>query len=333
MNKINKTEELHLDYSDVFIFPQYSEVTSRKNIKTDISICYGLLKMDVPIISANMDTVSESEMCIAMAKAGGIGALHRFLTIDKNVEEYVKVKDAGYDCFVSIGVNEESKNRAVALKDAGAKLFVIDIAHGNSLMMKNMLLWLRETVGHKAIIMAGNVATADGVKNLESWGADIAKVGIGPGAVCLTKNVTGVTRPQFSAVLECSQANSIPIVADGGITEIGDICKAIGAGAYMVMAGKMFASCKEAAGLIIDGNKKQYRGMASRDAMSTIKREEDMSTPEGKTEFIKFDSNKSAINVVKDIKGGLQSAMSYTNSNNILEFHKNATFGIRKTLK
>jgi len=148
-------------------------------------------------------------------------------------------------------------------------------------------------------------------------------------SACLTKNVTGVTRPQLSAVLDCSKYSTLPIVADGGIREIGDVCKAIGAGASMVMSGRLFAGCMEAPGKRSEG-KKVYRGMASADAMKVIKREEDMATPEGMTTMIES-TNVTAYDVVKDIKGGLQSAMSYSNALTIKQFQDNAFFGIRFT--
>jgi len=315
------------DYRDVFLIPQYSEITSRTQVSTTSTIT-SMLSLEVPVISANMDTVTESAMCIAMDKAGAIGALHRFMSIERNVEEFQKVKDAGAKCFVSIGVNADSKDRAKALMEVGAEYFVIDIAHGHSKMMKDMVVWLRQEAGTKVVIMAGNVATREATDDLCEWGTDIAKVGIGPGAVCLTKNVTGVTRPQFSAVLECSKG-ILPTVADGGIREIGDICKAIGVGASMVMCGKLFAGTQEAPGARIEGSK-VYRGMASKDAMLTIREDDgNLPTPEGMTTTIKQEG--SVIEVVKHIQGGLRSAMSYSNARTIEEFKTKSNFGIRFT--
>lgn len=153
-------------------------------------------------------------------------------------------------------------------------------------------------------------------------------------SACSTKNVTGVTVPQFSAVKECANVvygmNSKPlIVADGGITEIGDIAKALGAGADLVMCGRLFASCREAPGERV-GGKKVYRGMASRDAMSTIRNVSSLPTAEGISTLIDA-SEQSASDVVNQIKGGLQSSFSYSNARNLEEFHLNAKFGIRHT--
>lgn len=321
-----------LDYKDVYILPQYSEVTSRSQVDTSVHI--GDMKIDVPVISANMDTVTDGEMAHAMSEGGAIGAIHRFMDVEHNIREFETAHGNTHPCFVSIGVNEESKDRARRLYDAGARNFVIDIAHGHSRMMRDMTTWLRSTYPD-VYIMAGNVATGQAVCDLVSWGANAVKVGIGPGNVCTTKNVTGVTVPQFSAVNECASVvrgmngRKPLIVADGGITEIGDIAKALGAGADLVMCGRLFAGCREAPGERV-GGKKVYRGMASRDAMITIRNVSSLPTAEGISTLI--DANEhSAIDVVNQIKGGLQSSFSYSNARNLCEFQVNAKFGIRKT--
>lgn len=326
-----------LDYKDVYIVPQYSEVTSRSQVDTSVHI--GDMKIDVPVISANMDTVTAGEMAYAMGEGGAIGAIHRFMDINRNIREFqIGTGDIhyqkSYPCFVSVGVNEDSKERAIALYNAGARNFVIDIAHGHSRMMRDMTTWLREKYSD-VYIMAGNVATGQAVRDLVSWGAHAVKIGIGPGNVCSTKNVTGVTVPQFTAVKECALTarnmvgNGPLIVADGGITEIGDIAKALGAGADLVMCGRLFAGCREAPGERV-GGKKVYRGMASRDAMLTIRNVSSLPTAEGISTLIDA-SEHSAIDVVNQIKGGLQSAFSYSNARNLCEFQINARFGVRHT--
>lgn len=325
-----------LEYKDVFIKPQYSEVTSRKQVDVGVTLPNGQ-HLDVPVISANMDTVTEDAMARAMIKGGAAAAIHRFMSIERNVELF---KNSPVETWVSIGVNADSKDRAKCLYEAGARNFVVDIAHGHSLMMKETIAWLLGEFGSSITIMAGNVATPDAVSNLASWGAHIIKVGIGPGNVCLTKNVTGVTVPQFSAVLNCAQkaktlyqekfiTRKIFIVADGGITEYGDVAKALAAGAHMVMSGRLFASCKEAPGERIDG-KKVYRGMASRDAMLTIRSPDSLPTAEGMSTLIDS-SEHSASEVCSQIKGALQSSFSYSNSHTLNEFHSRAQWAIRHT--
>jgi len=235
---------------------------------------------------------------------------------------------------VSIGINEDSKARAKALYEVGARLFIVDIAHGHSLMMRKMTEWLRNAYPD-VFIVSGNVATPEGVKDLIDWGADAVKIGIGPGNVCTTKNVTGVTVPQFSAIVNCCESGQpltharkkVLLIADGGFSEIGDMAKALGAGADMVMSGRMFAGCKEAPGERV-GGKKVYRGMASREAMLTIRSADNLPTAEGITTLI--DSmDVSATAVVEQIHGGLRSAFSYSNAKNIAEFHNKVRFGVR----
>lgn len=326
-------EEKALQYSEVFIVPQYSTIESRSRVSTSQDLD-SETSIDVPVISANMDSVTESDMAIYMWKGGGIGALHRFMSVDDNVKMFEKVTNAGAKCFVSIGTNSDAISRAKSLFLSGARYFIIDIAHGHSIMMSNTIKSLRDVFGDNIYIMAGNVATSRAVGDLASWGADAVKIGIGPGNVCLTKNVTGVTYPQFSAVAQSASCiysthsgKPMTLVADGGIQEIGDIAKAIGAGAHMVMCGRMFAGCTEAPGRRENGQK-VYRGMASKDAMLSIRSEVGMPTPEGKSIMIS-DSNQTVVDILRNIKGGLQSAMSYSNARNIHEFQKNVMFGIR----
>lgn len=332
-----------LDYSDVFIVPQYSEIDTRTQVDVGIELALNLfktepLKLKVPVISANMDTITGSHMAKTMYGAGAFGALHRFMTIEENIKEYKLVQGHRIptDCFVSVGVNRDSKERAQALYNEGARYFVIDIAHGHSKMMKTMMEWMKANLPD-IFLMAGNVATEDGAADLGRWGADAIKVGIGPGSVCLTKDVTGVTVPQFTAIHECSKildwnwgGRRLHIVADGGIKSIGDIAKALGAGASMVMVGGMLAGCDECPGEVIGGSK-VYRGMASRDAMRFIRVEGQMPTPEGKTTFVPLKGSVEPI--IQDIQGGLQSAFSYVNAKNLKEFQKKVHFGIRRTVR
>lgn len=324
-----------LDYSDVFIIPQYSEISTRTEIDTSARI--GGLTLRVPVISANMDTITGSAMSIAMQQKGGIGAMHRFMSVAENAAEYTNhYQMNNQDTFVSIGVNRDSKERAEALYCIGARHFVIDIAHGHSKSMKDMLTWMKATF--KDIhVMAGNVATNNGVCDLVQWEADSIKVGIGPGSVCLTKDVTGVTVPQLTAVLDCAYAARsirspyIPVIADGGIKSIGDVAKALAAGADFVMLGGMLAGCDECPGEVIN-NSKVYRGMASKGAMMQVRPEdEQMPTPEGKVMIVPCKGPVGTI--LNDIAGGLRSAMSYSNASNIDEFHDKVLLGFRKSIR
>lgn len=324
-----------LQFSEVFIVPQYSEVTSRSQVDTSLKLDENI-KLDVPVISANMDTVTDGLMAKAMWEAGAIGAIHRFMTPAQQVVEFEIVQNNFAKAFVSIGVNGDALERASLLYAAGARYFVIDIAHGHSKMMKDTIEAVTK-IGPDIFIMAGNVATPEAVDDLRVWGADAVKIGIGPGNVCTTKNVTGVTVPQFSAVLECcrppsnsktKKGNKVITIADGGVQEIGDIAKALGAGADLVMCGRMFAGCAETPGPRVNG-KKIYRGMASKDAMLTIRADDkQLPTPEGISTFIES-SEESVAKVVTHIKGGLRSSMSYTNARTLEEFRQKILFGIR----
>mgnify|MGYP000896991006 CR=1 FL=1 len=328
-----------LDFKDVYLIPQYSEIETRSQVDIGITLPKNIFgnpwKIEVPVISSNMDTVTGGYMAKAMYDAGGLGALHRFMTIEENIKQYELVRGhrVPSDCFVSVGVNRDSKERTQELYKAGARYFIIDIAHGHSKMMKDMISWIRSEFSD-VFLMAGNVATADGVCDLAVWGANAIKVGIGPGAVCLTKNVTGVTVPQLGAIQDCAKgldclslSNRPLLIADGGIREYGDVAKAIAAGADMVMIGGLFAGTDEAPGELING-KKVYRGMASRDAMRVIRVGESMPTPEGTSVLI--DTKGPVKNIVQDIAGGLRSAFSYSNARNMKEFWNNAKFGIKR---
>lgn len=313
-------------FKDVFIIPQFSYITSRSKVHTATGFLPGLY-IDVPVISSNMDSITESRMAIKIYKAGGIGAIHRYMSIEDNVEEFLAVEKEGAHCFVSIGVNGNSKERAEALYAAGARYFIVDIAHGHSLMMRDLLYWFKPRFAD-AFVVAGNVATPEGVKDLEEWGADATKVGIANGHACSTYNTTGVGYSQFSSIMECSSVATKPIIADGSVNEIGDIAKALGAGADLVMCGRFFASCEETPSIIVNG-KKTYRGMASTAAMLRIKDKDDLPTPEGIMMTID-DPVVSVYDLVKLIKGGLQSSFSYSGASNLTEFQSKVRFGVKK---
>jgi IMP dehydrogenase len=285
-------------------------------------------------MSANMDTITGSEMALAMFNAGGVGSLHRFTSISENIDEYNLVRVGGADCFVSVGVNDHSKERFDALHGSGARHFVIDIAHGHSIMMKNMIQWVRANY-RDAFIMAGNVATAQAVRDLSDWGANSIKVGISNGSCCSTNIVTGHGIPQFSAVLDCSHAadqRGIHIVADGGIKTSGDIVKAFAAGSNLVMIGSLLSGTNETPGKFIEtsqGKVKEYRGMASSAAMSNRPDQNNTYTPTAEGVKALVSAKGSAIDIVNDLTKGLKSGMSYCNAFSIDEINIKAKWGIR----
>jgi IMP dehydrogenase len=215
-----------------------------------------------------MDTVTESKMAIAMAQEGGIGIIHRFLSIEKQVDEIAKVKKQNFIVGAALGV-KDAIERARALIKAGVDVLVLDIAHGHNERALETIKLLKKKF--KSIdIVGGNVATKHGVLDLIHAGADAVKIGIGPGAACTTRIVTGVGVPQLSAIIEAAEAAkkfNVPIIADGGIKNSGDMAKALAAGASTVMVGNLLAGAEESPGdhVFEDGvGYKFYRGMASR---------------------------------------------------------------------
>src|SRR5688572_32211154 len=218
-----------------------------------------------------MDTVTGSRMAIAMARAGGLGVIHRNLSVADQVSEVQAVKAAGLRVGAAVGTGADADERAAALVAAGADVIVVDTAHGHSAAVGRMVEKVKAR--HRVQVVAGNIVTAEGTEELIAAGADCVKVGVGPGAICTTRIVAGAGMPQITAIFDCADAadrHGIPIIADGGIQQSGDIAKAIGAGASTVMLGGLLAGVDESPGEVIDtadGRYKSYRGMGSMGAM------------------------------------------------------------------
>lgn len=313
-------------YNDVLIVPTKSDVRSRRS--PDLSSPLTLKhRLTLPFISANMDTITEAEMCISMDRLGGFGILHRFMTIEDQVENVRKAKQAGVECIgASIGVNQDFQQRAKALVEAGCKIITVDIAHGHSVQMIETLKWLKDTFTEIEII-AGNIATPEGVYDLIQEGASAIKVGIGPGSMCTTRIITGCGVPQLTAVALCSEVaaeHGVPIIADGGIKTSGDIVKAFAAGADTVMLGSILAGTIETPGLIQKG-KKQYRGMASKSAQVSWRGgvPEGMAA-EGESTMVSVKGH--VHDVINELAGGLRSGMSYINATQLSDIKQKAQF-------
>lgn len=316
-----------LTYDDVLIVPSKSAVRSRRdpNLATRLTRRF---KIDMPFISANMDTVTESPMAIAMNKLGGIGILHRFMTLENQLREVRAVKESGAKLIAaSIGVNEEGRKAAVELVKEGVNILTIDIAHGHSVAMLETIQWLKDSFAEKIDIIAGNVATPEATEELIKAGADAIKVGIGPGSMCTTRIITGCGVPQLTAVAWCTdvaRGHNVPVIADGGLKSSGDIVKAIAAGAETVMLGSLLSGTLETPGEIHYG-KKHYRGMASRAAQVSWRGNlpEGMA-PEGESTAIPVKG--SVKDVVMELAGGLRSGMSYVNATELSEIPEKARF-------
>lgn len=460
---------LGLTYDDVLLVPQRSSIRSRKDVNTRTTLVPGI-SLAIPIVSANMDTVTESEMAIAMATLGGIGIIHRFLSIEQQVKEVKRVKRyeqyvvddpvrVAHDLTVgkvrevmeenhvtsvlvvdttnrllgiltardmmfqvddsasvvdfmtprkkmitaldsvglseakdllwkhkieklplvdkkdhvvglitsrdilrtmshpqatkdkkgrlvvgaAIGVRTDAEERARELIAAGCDVLVLDIAHGHADHAIRVLKMLKKRFPGVPII-AGNVATKEGTKDLIENGADTIKVGIGPGTMCTTRVVAGAGVPQFTAVMDCvaiAKRHKIPTIADGGIKTSGDVVKAIGAGASTVMIGGMFAGTEQSPGVTVIRRGKKYkvsRGMASVGANLDRNGDQGLSeyVAEGIEAFIPYGGD--VYEMVIQLIGGLRSGMSYAGAESIEEFWKRAEFiqitsaGIKESL-
>ncbi len=313
-------------YDDVLIVPSMSNVKSRREPDLSSQLTKKI-KLTLPFISANMDTITESDMAISMHKLGAFGILHRFMTIEAQVEEVKKIKTAGVkNISASIGVNQDFQERAAAVIESGANIITVDIAHGHSVSMIETLQWLKSNFKDIEVI-AGNVATPQGVEDLIKNGADAIKVGIGPGSMCTTRVITGCGIPQLTAVALCAEItkkHGVPLIADGGIKNSGDIMKALAAGADTVMLGSLLSGAIETPGPIKSG-KKQYRGMASKSAQVSWRGGVPKGmAAEGEATMVSIKGHTS--DVVNELAGGIRSGMSYINAMSLSEIKTNAQF-------
>jgi len=324
-----KREE-YLTFDDVLIKPGASEVEPREaNVET--AIARGFF-VSVPILSAAMDTVTGAEMAIALGKVGGLGIIHRSCTLEEEVAMVFKTKKAGVR--VGAACSPFDIERARALVQAGADVIAIDSAHGHNANVIDGAKKIRKVIGD-AKLLVGNIATKEAAKELVKF-ADGIKVGIGPGSICTTRIVSGVGVPQFSAIQEVAQIAKkygVPIIADGGIRNSGDIAKALAAGASAVMLGNLLASTDAAPGKLVTKNGtqlKEYRGMGSRAVLKKGKANDrylgksNAIVPEGVSGFVPYKGTLES--VVELLVGGLRVSMGYVGGKNITEFQKRAQF-------
>jgi IMP dehydrogenase len=451
-----------LTFDDVLLVPKRSSVRSRKDIDLSTRLSRNI-NLNIPIVSANMDTVTESAMAISMAHNGGIGIIHRFMPVERQVEEVLKVKraesviiehpytiwpsatmadakrlmqekgvsgllvvdankkllgiltardllfeenglsrvselmtpmkdlhtasaDASIDgarqllrkhkleklplideeghlqglitskdmvtlaerpqackdskgqltVGAAVGIREGYLERARALVDAGVDVLVVDVAHGHSDRVLDVVRKLKKELGQVDVV-AGNVATPDGTKDLIAAGADAVKVGIGSGSICITRIVTGAGVPQLTAVLECAEVATdldVPIIADGGIRNSGDIAKALAVGASSVMIGSMLAGTEESPGVTVMRNGRKYklhRGMASVGASmkrGTQEAEDEAAlleyVAEGVEAFVPY--RGTAHEIITQLAGGIRSGLSYCGARTLVELRHDASF-------
>ena len=307
-------------FDDVLLVPGYNHHMSRRDVDVSMVDRTGKLKLALPILTSNMDTVTESEMANFIGERGGAGVLHRFMSVDENVAEFKKCKTT---TFVSIGCSAAEVERAIALRDAGAQFFCVDVAHAHARYVGQTIKALRENLKNECIL-GGNVATYAGADYLAACGVDIIKVGIGGGSVCTTRIKTGFGVPTLASVQDCARADR-SIVADGGIRTPGDIVKALAFGADFVMLGGMFAGTRPTPGPVVtnaDGKKvKMYRGMASREAQEEFMGGmPEWKTAEGVATEVAYREDEAAI--VADLIGGLRSGLTYAGASSIRELQR-----------
>lgn len=322
-----------LTFDDIQILPIYSEISSRD--MCDISTKFTKnFKIKIPIVSSPMDTVTGEKMAIEISKLGGVGCLHRFMSIDEQIKEIQEiVKHIEYPkttpICASIGVKNYEKRLDLLIRN-GANVILIDVAHGNTLLVKNTIKYIKKN--YDVDVIAGNVATFEGAENLCKWGADAVRCGIGNGSVCETRIRSGIGVPQVTAIMDCVKAckkYDVPLIADGGIRLIGDVAKALSLGADTVMLGSLLSGTKESPGNIQKIGKwpneqlyKKYRGSASLDTKISNKISE--KNVEGNSTLVPYKGKIKRL--IGDICDGLKSSMSYTNSLNLDEFKKNSKF-------
>lgn len=303
-------------FSDVLLVPQRSDLQTRSD--ADVSTMVAGWKLDHPIISANMDTVTDLNMAVAMGESGGMGILHRFQPVRATIDSLKRLNQFGLPAVPSVGVGDDSVAAAKQYREF-THTICLDVAHGHSYQAGKMVRFLSRDLGFTVI--AGNVCTLEGALFLREAGAEVVKVGVGCGAICQTRGVTGHGFPQLSAILDVAakaEENDYKVIADGGITGSGDIVKALAAGAHAVMVGSLFAGCPETP------NPEIYRGMASAESQMAHKGFVSNDAPEG----VSFEvAPKPPVKeVLKQLCGGIRSGMSYSGVRTLRQLRKEAIF-------
>lgn len=368
LDKFRMNFPLGLTFDDVLLLPSFADF-SRLDITLDTKLTKKIT-LKLPFVSSPMDTVTESALAIALAKLGGIGIIHRNLDISGQSLEVSKVKthsaSSGQELLVgaAIGGSAGFEERLAALATAGVDVIVVDSAHGFAKQIIDATKFIKQRYQDIQVI-AGNIATYDGAKALIEAGADGLRVGMGPGAICTTRIISGMGVPQITAILETAKAarssqsssgQGVPIIADGGIKFSGDIVKALAAGASTVMMGSFFACAKEAPGKTVSltreqvphrfqsifqtGKKdylfKEYRGMGSVGAMkkgAQIKSEDEFHGKDYKDRILVAEGVEALVPVKGTVKelldqavGGIKSGMYYVGARSIPQLWEKAQF-------
>ena len=317
-----------LSYGDALLVPHRSPVDSRADVDLSTTLAPGL-SLDRPVLSAAMDTVTDPDLAVALADAGGLGVLHRFATVEEQAGWVRAAVDRGARVAAAVGIAEDSLARTEALLEAGAAAVVVDVAHGHMEACLDAVAAIRAEFD--PVLVAGNVATPQGVADLAAAGADCVKVGVGPGSHCTTRRVSGAGVPQLTAVSDCATAardRGVTTVADGGIRSSGDAAKALVAGADAVMLGSMFAGTAEAPGPVVEADGERYkrsRGMATT-AAATDRTDKD-GTPGADEGVEALTPYKGPLaGVVDEFAAGVRSGLSYCGAHTLPEARDRGEF-------
>ncbi len=325
-----------ISYDDVLLLPQYSEIRSRQEVETETDLGNGL-KLSLPIFASPMDTISEAPMAIAVGGAGGAAIIHRYNSVQEQTKMISWAREAALRNFkkeinigAAVGITDDFLLRAKLSLNAGATFICVDVAHGHHILMKEALTALRKEFGTDIHIMAGNVATLEGIDDLADWGANSVRCNIGGGSICSTRIETGHGVPGLQTILDCAKTTrDVAIIADGGLRNSGDIVKSIAAGADAVMCGSLFSGTDEAPGKILeesDGTRwKIYRGMASKEAQVDWRGR--YASAEGISARVPY--RGTVRKILESIDRGLRSGLSYSGCRTIGELHARATFTLQ----
>lgn len=320
-----------LSYDDVLLVPQYSDIKSRSEISLGVDMGNNL-ELGVPIFSSPMDTISEASMAVAMGNFGGSAIIHRYNSIQEQSKMISYAKDLTDKISVgaAVGVSDDFLLRAKMLVQSGANFICVDVAHGHHILMKEALSMLRKELGPDFHIMAGNVATLQGVNDLADWGANSVRCNIGGGSICSTRIQTGHGLPGLETIFECAKTDrNVSIIADGGIKNSGDMVKALAAGADAIMCGSLFSGTDETPGKIIEESNgtrwKTYRGMASKEAQVNWRGR--YSSHEGVSARVPY--RGSVKRLLEDVERGLRSGLSYSGARTIAELQSKAEFVVQ----
>ncbi len=339
-----------LTYDDLLLIPQKSEVVPAEvSTKTYLT---PTIRLNVPIVSAAMDTVTEHAMAIALARVGGIGMIHKNMSIERQAEEVALVKQAGAEgfqnaakdgngrllCGAAVGVGANTMERVSALLRSGVDVITVDSAHGHSANILKVVAQIRVQYPDLPLI-AGNIVTKEAAEDLIRAGANAVKVGIGPGSICTTRVVSGVGMPQASAVDEVAsycKGKGVCVIADGGLKYSGDIVKALALGADTVMLGSLLAGCLESPGEVKEVNGKKFKTYVGMGSLAAMKRGSadryfqktttavEKLVPEGIEARVAY-SGTVEENIYQ-LVGGLRSGMGYCGAKDLMALRENAHF-------